>query len=128
VANYPQCMTFLTKQMNIQSRWDGARRAYSNRVECDTRFFYVGRAFFLDQLSDAHDEVDDASGRFLEHVYAERLNKVRLPVSDFPIAPRVFGLSGSLNIEYKPPKPPLLRGLVEAAKVLLLRNFTARPD
>jgi hypothetical protein len=94
-------------------------RRSMNGVYCDTRFFGTTVGFWRDQMTGMANEVDDAEGRYLEHVMAHRLTDAEYAkaaeVIRFPQRPIIVGRSGTTGSTYG--------GFGAAARSLLLAPY-----
>lgn len=80
---------------------------YFNRVEffrknnkVDTRFYGVNISDYLSYLASAYESVRDNDGRYLEHVFYERLSNSNLIHRSTVYYPRFTGISGSSGNSY----------------------------
>lgn len=71
---------------------------------CDTRFFATTVGFWRERLSGMEKDVDDESGRYLEHVMANRLRHAEyfqaVDVRRFQERPLLVGVSGTNGVTY----------------------------
>lgn len=75
-----------------------------NTIGClDTRFYISSREFWLKHFSQAHFQVDDPRGYYIEHSYLDRLKENGIKGFTLPVPPLIEGRSGSDNIEYTVP-------------------------
>jgi hypothetical protein len=75
-----------------------------NRIGClDTRLYFASRDFWLKHLAQAHFQVNDPEGYYLEHSYLDSLRKIGLRGFTLPLMPIVVGRSGSEDVEYEVP-------------------------
>jgi hypothetical protein len=93
-----------------------------NRIRClDTRFYLASRDFWLEHFSQAHLQVDDPKGYYLEHSYLDRLRYDRVKGFTLPVPPLIEGRSGSDNVEY--PAPSLYRRLVHRVRFYIFSKI-----
>jgi hypothetical protein len=93
-----------------------------NRVRSlDTRFYLSSRDFWLTHFSDAHLQVDDPNGFYIEHSYFDRLQKSAVKGFTLPVPPLIEGRSGSDNIEYR--IPSLYRRFVRRIRFYIFNKF-----
>ncbi len=69
--------------------------------QVDTRFYYVQKQFYIDHLESSYENVFDGRGRWLEHIFYERLKPLRREIESFPVWPLFKGVSGSQGTEYQ---------------------------
>lgn len=89
VSNFSQCL----KRFNGQASFDVRGLSIPNCI--DTRFYLVGRDYYLSKMVHAHHLVNDPAGFYLEHAFLQKLSAV--PCRDFVMwpVPVVVGISGS---------------------------------
>lgn len=73
---------------------------HTNRSMYDTRMYGMGKCLFLTHFLNAYHAVMDEQGYYLEHVYTDVIKSNKLRVSNFPIYPRIMGISGSTGQVY----------------------------
>lgn len=66
----------------------------------DTKLYAMPTAVFDKYFRKIYDKVRDDEGTYLEKVYTGVLEKQRIQVKNFPVYPRVIGVSGSLGYDY----------------------------
>lgn len=66
----------------------------------DTRFYIASKSFYFKYLSDAHLNVRDLDGYYLEHSFKDHLVKNNIESFGLPFAPIFEGVSGSSGKEY----------------------------
>jgi hypothetical protein len=93
-----------------------------NRIRClDTRFYLSSRDFWLEHFSQAHFQVDDPKGYYIEHSYLDRLRESGIKGFTLPVPPLIEGRSGSDNIEY--PAPSLYRRLAHRVRFYVFNKI-----
>lgn len=101
----------------------GARvRRVVDRSYVDVRFFSVNAEVWSGYLLGMGAEIDDAGGRYLEHVMAQRLIRAEyegVPVERFPERPGLAGSSGTHGKPYGSLKERLLAPVLLRAENLL---------
>lgn len=104
------------------------RRSLDRRY-CDTRFFGTTVKFWRDHLLEMASEVNDAEGRYLEHVFAHRLSdaeyRSNAHVTPFAQRPLIGGQSGTTGAKYGQ-GPSLGRDLILRPVEKLLHKHLSR--
>ena len=93
VPNYMACI----RQAKSKEFYFDAPRSLRNFV--DTRFYFVSKKFWINNLRYSYKNVNDYKGIFLEHVYFDSIARVgAIPFN--PVAIRYCGTSGSSGDTY----------------------------
>jgi len=96
VQNYARCLASFDN--DFQCAVNGKREIES----LDLRLYFASRRFWLANLADAHERVNDPRRYFLEHSYLDRFREIGLRGFTLAVPPIVIGRSGSDNIQYRP--------------------------
>jgi hypothetical protein len=96
VQNYARCLTAFDN--DFQCAVNGKHEIES----LDLRLYFASRRFWLANLGDAHERVNDPAGYFLEHSYLDRFREIGFRGFTLTVPPIVVGRSGSDNIQYRP--------------------------
>ncbi len=67
----------------------------------DTRIYGMPVAIFERYFRDRYKKVNDEGGYYLEHAYTDAIKDNNLKVRNFPLYPRIVGVSGSGGISYE---------------------------
>lgn len=96
VENFAECLKGFQGAASFDIR--GLRRVRS----VDSRFYLVSSAFYAEYLAQAHEQVDDDRGWYLEHCLLQALEV--LPIQRYVMVPppRVAGVSGSDGVLHTP--------------------------
>ena len=70
------------------------------RNMCDTRFYAMPIEKYKEYFGDAYTKVKDEEGFFLEHAFAACVRENKLITFNFPLYPRITGLSASTGAVY----------------------------
>jgi hypothetical protein len=95
---------FWAVQKNYQPTQFHIRRRENHQggvepTEVDTRFFFVEKNFHQSHLETAYQEVARDEGRFIEHVFLNRLLEAGdIERFQFPVKPKVNGVSGTSGV------------------------------
>lgn len=95
VENFDSCV----KEFNGTYSFDF--KGLLRPIQIDTRFYLVNKNFYIENLLDIHQLVDDKNGVYLEHSFKERLSTIKLADYVMYPTPRINGTSGSMGILYK---------------------------
>ncbi|MGN0347434.1 MAG: hypothetical protein ACI4DU_09120 [Lachnospiraceae bacterium] len=66
----------------------------------DTRIYAMSKELFQTYFQKAYKKVNDGQGHFLEHVYKDVIQTNKIASRNFPLYPRIRGISGSSGGEY----------------------------
>ena len=73
---------------------------YHRRDMYDTRIYGMPVDIFKQYFLNAYKRVDDRAGYFLEYAYTDVALSNNLNIRNFPLYPRIVGMSGSGGIQY----------------------------
>lgn len=96
VQNYARCLAAFDNE--FQCAVNGKHEIES----LDLRLYFASRKFWLTNLANAHERVNDPARYFLEHSYLERFREIGFRGFTLTVPPIVVGRSGSDNIQYRP--------------------------
>jgi hypothetical protein len=96
VQNYAKCLDAFDN--DFQCAVNGKREIES----LDLRLYFASRRFWLANLGNAHERVNDPARYFLEHSYLDRFREIGHRGLTLAVPPIVVGRSGSDNIQYRP--------------------------
>jgi hypothetical protein len=115
VKNYEKCLAAFNH--NFMCGVYGHNRIGS----VDTRFYLASRDFWLEHFAQAHFQVNDPKGYYLEHSYFDQLRKDKIKGFTLPVPPLIVGRSGSDNLEY--PVPSLYRRLARRVRFYIFSKI-----
>jgi len=112
VENFAACLG----QFNGFASFDYKGWIKPHRI--DTRFYIINKDYYLEKLANIYKRVDDKNGFYLEHTFRDGLAELRLSQYVMYPTPRIFGISGSMGIEYGQDK---LKNILRDARSLLIK-------
>ena len=110
--NFAKCTSklWVTNLQNLIDKYNGKLNIYKNYNstfsiklrQCDTRFYIVNKNLYKKYFLNIHENVNDYSGIYLEHCFANAIKINKLGLTNFDNKPLINGYSGSTGSIYLP--------------------------
>lgn len=115
VSNYSSCIA------GFNGRFSFDFNGWLTPKFIDTRFYIAALDQYKKLLSDAHIQVDDDAGYYLEHAFKDALSGVKSLDYAMVPTPRIQGVSGSTAKSYQTSS---FKSLLRDARSICVKNFT----
>ena len=114
VSNYAACISGFNGRLSFDfNGWLTPRFI-------DTRFYIAAKDQYRGLLKEAHVQVDDDAGYYLEHAFRDALSGVKLLDYAMVPTPRIQGISGSTAKSYQPSR---LKSSLRDARSICVKYF-----